>query len=1556
MAEPNAQDVMLSPSDQNDNPADQMLTPMHPAAPPSPYSDTQKTQTAALATLADHSLSSSTVPLASLIDQKKQQLDNGQEAAIRDNIGAQAKSSRVQAIRQLQLEKLQGFNTAPGITLKTLLDDEQSELNRPNDPNTLEREGVQTLQDMATSDAHQAAAISQLPGAQRMIADNAFKVAIWNREADVIRQQAGQQGILGDILDGVLNFVPGLKTLATTGISPNPAGAVNAQMANIWSLPPDQFPAAVRQLMQTTMDWAGIHGNDPKAALSAINNLYSGLKGGDYLTYNAMAGLDVAPILASKALRGSVGMLLATGNRQAAADLAAHSIVSDRLGMSAGAIIPAKEAIANLLPSVSRASTPSLVQGYVGISRDLADSVEAVSKGTEQALIPQLLNRSPDVIQQSVTNAIENFKIRYRGLSDTISDIKPDVDFDEASGVGGVNIYLGREAGGGGFASPEAAIASADRRGFGVGQVGLHQNVDAQWFLKYKSDLTTSGTVLPDVTLGDIPETGGLFRYSWWLKNGSSIMPDAWNEARLGATFDRANLIKNIYKPLNDIIAGGASKEWESVVQVGQKNEHWFNADELNQEFMSQHNRLPTDNEVRSYYAYKDVNDANWRLKNHYIHSENSKAGWQTVQIGQPGEEVTPDLQNFEDEGGALGPSPKFKTVRVNGRVEQKPEWNDYILDQNTGVLHAPGTNNEEFQRMFDTGNYRLVQLQRTARWNGDPVRNILVHKNGLDTAPLDYRQLGYIQGGNVEYTSKYFVKQANIGTFTGDKGTYYDQPLTHIQAQTQKQAQDWADSMERARLAYIMKTVKPQDISKADLAVIEDLNIQTEAQRRSIIEQSPWSGGNYDKFDSLVKQGKIRTNAPFRVLYDKEIPPEYQGLGNNITKWFNGDESAASQYFWGKGRMYVSPRGERLPDPDGNLSNVLSPLKTTQRAINNALNTTAFSDYNRSVIEDWSRIATAADALRNPSPDALENFFHGELKQGLDSTVAGQLTATRQSHLNFLNQTTPMQLQKDSWARRFAEFIDDKPGGTSLAKLAFWAADRNVTNSVKGFVFDSYLGLFNIGQFVVQGTTGVAAMAVHPLFGARAAASLPAWTHVMINRSENLLDWYAKTGQAVHGMDPMDWKTMVKSFRQSGWGEVGNTMTYLDSMTGRVGNSIIGNGLGNIRELGRQPFYLGEKFNRAVGYQIAWNKVAQDFPDMTKGSDAFLSKVNTYTDNLTWNMAGASKANWQKGIWSWPTTFMQYQAHMLENILPQALGGSRAFQGAAKARLAASQLLMYGAGGVGGVDLSRWMNERYKDATGADMSPETYRGMSKGIVDSFLHYASGGSLDTDISSRVGPLNGFAQYFEKVASGDLSSTLGVFTGPAGTETSTILDSVNRLGRYFAAEQPSQISSEEWGLMIGDTLKTVKQYSYASKALWLQQAGMLLDQKTGEPIVKNSEMERYAEFLGIPLAAETERFADRKAASNFNQVKRDVGGELARSSNMAWRAMGNGDEEAAQAYTRSVGHLMSVFTPMQRLEILRERQSILKTQPSNYVDLLNKMQQTQNLSSPYKPRQ
>ncbi len=1070
-----------------------------------------------------------------------------------------------------------------------------------------------------------------------------------------------------------------------------------------------------------------------------------------------------------------------------------------------------------------------------------------------------------------------------------------DIDTDSDLGVTTVSFYLGNNARPGGYLTRELAEEGARKRGLGGFEV-VESN--GQHYIKVTEVVPETGSAQLKVSDDLYPVN----HISQWLRNPQQALPDLINDARLASVLERGNIEANVFRPIASRIQALNPKQLRKhnkIISKGQDQQKVFNVDELANQYVQEFGRGPTDKEIIAYYAHIALNQASDAMIDDYLYTLRARGGWGTGQIN-PERQKGLQAGLFSDRENV-----RFTTNRMNMREVQTPDWSQRIFDFDENLILHPGENRglselrDRAKDKWNTGSYRLVELEEEVIHNGDPVRYVLVHKSSSTMGPLERRQRKSAPWGRKENLNKHFVAQSRIGKFKGaTESSYALNPIIHLSERTATRARDRVEQLEMARMAW------------------NDTDIDPVVQRQ-IIETAVES---MEKWEQMVKDGIIQTDHPFEYVVDRELPNAYANLPNGTERWFNQEWTGSDHYYTSRRELFYQEGRDMLLDSAENRLRNLDPTRVLNRSIATAINTKAFANYNTKVIEDWSsRLPPGAivESSVGYSKDPHTVFFHGRFSDQFiksNPQLYKRLEANRRIHKRFINYRDEKMSLREMFNARIASWVDGKGAVKDWAATKFYdSMSRNPVDAVQGFVFDSYLGFFNPDQFFVQAQTAILAQATHPIYGVQSIAMTPWMTHLLLNRSDNLLDLYSKRLKYIHGLPPEEFKLMVKSLRESGWLKVQGSNLQLDYLTNRVGGSRIGRVAGGFRQKGRVLFNLAERYNRLTGFQIAWHDVRKHFPGLKPGTPDFMREVRKQTDALTMNMTAASKAGWQEGMAAVPTKFLAYQAHVLENLLPKSFGGSTKLRAEQKFRLAAGQLALYGlGGGYGAYSLVDYIHDSYKSATGQDMPEEVYKAATRGVMDSMIGLITGGELDTDLSSRVGWGAGMLNWWEKLTDGSFSTTVDIFGGPTATLSNNWVDAFSRISRYIRSAEVHEITAEEWALAGNDFLSSIKAWNRVSQAYAVWRLGALEDRRTRQPIIKAGEWDHVATFFGIPLGPQTEFWREMKSERKRAEIADDLANQLASLRRLGMRAMNEGDDRGSWNYNQSEGRIFDLI--------------------------------------------
>lgn len=1582
--------------------------------------DTQLTRTAQMAALAHQRNIETDEHFDTLMKIYEDRLAGGQEASVRERISSVSRNYQISTSRDIQQDLL--TNPQEGLSVSSALEQEYMIRQSKNSQYALEREAIARIQELGVEDPTQASVMMELlksGNALDLMRDNVAKMEIFNREMSKITEEAQDQGWWWDVTDVIATMIPTNEFSAALGLVPGaeyswfstPGYNLKRQQKALWDMTAEEFEEAMPGIVEQVKAQSGYLGENRTLQQQAMAHLYA-VSDTDAMSFNLWTGLDVGsalPVgLLSRTFRSGARSMLALGNRSGGAKLAASDIYSIKEGLKKASGETAAN-VEDLIPSAGLVPTRSLTRPFVGMSSQIAKSVEdigkmaeavrrsfagrftsgeqaaaaaklemdaaartwgsriadfkmanpneiklrpsassydingvkyspeelvslderqlqvklnaarekiggltpeevALLKSVDEGGIPAYMTNNlkkiarangvtlnKNTLPEDVINAVRAKSakstpfdaFRVQQIQDDAAKMLDEIllpkeavgaptplprfghTFDPDTEIASISFYLGK-GDGAGYVSRFAAQRDARRMGFDLKDVSIHRNVDGQFFIK-KTELVreTSDLIEPHLSGADF---GSIDHISEKLRNPLNWIADVFGEAKVAQTHQIAGLQARLITPLAKNIGKVRDlKTLRTVMKSGEEQGKWFNILELSAEYEKTAHRLPTKAEVLGYYSAKELSDFVWHVFNRHAYINRARKGVKTVEM---------DIKS-------LG----IKIDRTNGRIIDEPSFhNTRILDADTGKEGLQ----PKLKAKHDLGGYKVVELeQEIFLENGNPVKYIMVPNRSVKISRLERNQLNYHQGGSRQYTAKYTVKQARTGTFE-DGATYAMDDLTLAMARTDKEALRMIDELEEARRAYIDEALD-------------------DAMKERIIAATPFK--SLANMRSQVENGHFRVDVKPELVYDKGITTELQKRSAGVgTRWTN-DHTPLDNYYIGKGQLYYSKKGDRLLDPNGEYAAVFDPLRTMQRSLGYALHTDAFGDYNIKVMEEWSRMASPHINKAGMPKDAslVDIFIRGELVDGMDPVFRAKLDAVRTHQKRFMNIKTQKQSVRELWTRNFAEYVATGEGGfrDKLSGGIMDSMSANPVQAFRGWVFDSYLGFFDPGQLLVQTQTAAAATSIHPIFGARASAFAPVLMRTLQNGNSNVIDSVAKNLRIVHGFEPEEFKKMLKHLDESNWMKVGGDQLMLDQFTNTIGSTAIARNFDNARKSGRYLFYLAERYNRAVAWQIAWKDTRKQFPDLMIDDPKFLGKVNLRTEDLSMNMTTASKAAWQSGAMSVPTQFMSYQARLLENMLPKVVGGSTRIRGWQKFRLAAGQLFLYGSAGLPFADsVFNFAKEMYEGATGNEMSPESYRKATKGMWDTLLYNNLG--ADTDFSSRVATGEAWGDMFAKLSRGELANFLQTLTGATGSVVTDSVEAASNIVKYFVAEQQTIPTAETWKLIGTELAGLISSTDRALGAYMVWKYGTLVNPETGQPIMDAETYHIFTELLGIPYREETETWEMIGTQAGMKEKAVDAGKEIARLRRLAWHEAEAGNWEAFDNYTNLVSGFMAAF--------------------------------------------
>lgn len=1389
-----------------------------------------------MASLADILLENRTLEESNDISEKyRQQFLEGQEEGIRLEFDQKRRNHRRQSFERFSEELLTAEPTDDNIELLRggldLITAKEEEI----DNYALEKTAIESLTDLAARDPVQADLLMrnyEKGDTVEQITAFLQKSAIYRNEIDKVQKELEEQGLLSDITDFIGFFNPVIGTTSEIGNVPlsddefddwwvrTGERLIAEQNKLFYETTLDEFQELLPEVVQSVKDSSGFFSQNRSRIVANLENLQA-LKGtyGSRKLHSIISGVDVGlSVLPAGALLGKLKspytLAKASFNREVATKIAATKLIgkTEDTVNTLDRVVSFENTLDEVLPS-NLVPTRQLVSD-VGLSGDITKEIEDVVNIRNNILqINRAQKLTDDEIKAVISSETAKAKNRFGDLA--VKDVKQ-ID-DDTSSLIDLRIQVGK-AKGGGYSTEKSALNAANRKKLSDRDFEIVEDTSGQFFIEIKQIGDETGVIKP-VDLKDIGAETALTAY---IKSGTSTLPKFLSEQVNVSGFSREAIYSNVVKPLIKKVEKVNKRGQEGIRQVlnvGQSRQKWFTQAEFETEFERAVGRRPNKNEIVGYYTMKEVNDLDWFLHNRSEYERLASKG--TKQF------------TFKDFDTNLNINPVVQGRKIETLSD--PEARRFYDINNNAHYPKGSLTRQEFDKLINEEGYTVLKLE------GSPLKtevgyvdNILVKRNSILEEGLDPIQLGYTPGGHRLYRGKYFGKQARVGSYTDTGEKYVLNPLTHIVGTTKKQVDDWTSSMEEARLAYKEFLENQTD---------EALEAAEEAIAKTDI-------GTVEDWETAIREGKISQDTPFETVFDREELKFNSSLdsADKVTGGFT-PESSISEWYYTNRKSVFGRKGEHLPDPYNNPADLLDPYLTASKGLQSAINTGALDTWRTSAIERWVATAKSQGAFESRFDDLspIELFRRGPkaFRTGLDKNVASQLNGFYSTIRRNLSASTVEGDYVKMRLRKFAEWVGES--NTPLSVKALDMMDSNPVNAVRGIAFDLKLGLFNVGQIILQSQTAVAAATISPKYGSRAMFGYYPLRLTLANESDNVLDYVAKKFKPLHGLEPDEYKLMVKELRRSGIMDVGGGVVQLDQFSTNFASTNLSKTARGVQESGRFFFYEAEKINRSVAYQIAWKEFREQFPKKSITSGEGRGWIAKRTDDLTQNMTSQSAAGWQKGVATIPTQFLSYQARLLENVMPVILGGSKKFTPAEKLRLAAGQLILYG---TAGLPLADWVKEQVLNATGAEISYEQAALIERGFADQILESTLFGGVDTNFADSAGTGAGWSDYVEKLFSGEFVDVLG---GPSYTIGSDIVGTFAGLHRAVQFMDSGEVYLDK--LVLEEVLSNVSSWSRFRKAQYILEQGKVVNrQGTIEAEVPDHlrSSAALASFLGIQL--------------------------------------------------------------------------------------------------------
>jgi hypothetical protein len=1342
--------------------------------------------------------------------------------AIRDNIKQigdyQVRQNAAYAVRDQQINSLvslkrseEAFNDPslaagiPGAVHAAMTEDMNTKARY-----ALEQQAVDKITSLAASgDTTQARiAYDNLTkgDADQRLRDFNTKQLIIQREIDKAQLTEEQNGFFGHavhtivgLIDPVYNQTREIGNVPVEDVMKNwydwvvHGGRLNNEASSLWNLPTADFEKTVReQVVPRALKHATTFGMfDSSEYLNILTSLNRAPDKNDVSAMDSLNVAGVVPFGKITKLGSLVSLGVRAGERRGIQEVLAKTALemadsgaakaSEKTGLTEADVVD------NLLPT---SHSPNGGVSNVGLGVDANMSIER-----QQQLAAQL----PEVLKSQRFMNEEEFKT---AVDKTVSQIAEstgrelkdiNIEHSETQLSGGsvvhqMELTIGKKNGGG-YATEVGARKAANALGYDTAEAVQDQS--GQWFFKVKKDLAESGFY---TNLEKAPKEGLISRFLSGARNISSpFLADLAQQA--GGTRNAVlKAVNTNYTDAAKLLKPNQKQDLAQILKQGENAEKWYNREEFNTLYEAGFKRQPTEAEWNMYKVHIDTNDMEWVIRNDDVYKQKLVKGFESIKFNN-------NVANVD----ADGLIDRVMNLPPKGRTYNAAEGFHYNTNKElTGA---------ELARLKSRG-FLVVTLEKPERLaDGTLVKNFVVRPSEASITPLRRIQMGYRQGGHRMYEGKWFARQTVRGAQPDTGEHYLDNPNTYIVGHTRAEVQAWTNLMEEARVSY-SKGGTAMDIDK-------------------IFEGSPGHPSG-DEFVKGMESGLYEKETPFVTNYDRELPDEYNVTNSKLANMIGDpDENSYTGWMRTNGRMYYSGKGTQLKDWKGALAPTLSPYETINKALSNVANISSLSDYKITAVDRWMKTfenALTGDAVPAGSSN-MAKFMEGKFSTKItDPRIVQAGKAQRAVIQRNIGWRSEWDREVEQKIIDFQQWvIGDNPNGIRHAigvEAVKWWDNKNPLLAMRGLAFDLKLGLFNPAQIFLQSSTSVAALSLSPELGMKGLAGYyPLRAYLSRSGTEAMLTHLAPKFAKLSGMSEAEFKDYLRWSKKSGFFDFGGTHQLINSGGPNAVMGEMGDKVRQLRHAGRFLFNEGEMMNRGVASRIAWGETRKAFPELEIGSAEFNRKVSGRAEEYAFSMSKESSAAWQHGLASIPTQFWAYNARMLEAMLPEFMGGSKAFTGAQKARLVTGQFLLYGAYGV---PLAPMLSGMLKKKDGSAPSLDSALGLAdRGLLDEVIYHVTGADVAASqrigtgswISDTVRDLMGQSPYGEK-------SAADVLGGATFSVANASFSPVLKWLAYESGDKTHPITDQDFKTWISN----VSSVNYALKAQMLAKYGILVSSK------------------------------------------------------------------------------------------------------------------------------
>jgi hypothetical protein len=727
---------------------------------------------------------------------------------------------------------------------------------------------------------------------------------------------------------------------------------------------------------------------------------------------------------------------------------------------------------------------------------------------------------------------------------------------------------------------------------------------------------------------------------------------------------------------------------------------------ELAEHYVQMLGRLPDEQEVHAYFAWKQNKDMDLVFRRLEEYKRRSIRGFEGVQFSMIGDNNTRVLSGFFD-GKILREMPGGNTdpVLIIGKRVGMETWTttEKIGNKRWAQLAQEVKEGKRYViEAFDVPGRPLEGL--TPKIGDKRVRYIIT--DNVQTKPLDLASMLSRRGGpHQEFDYRFYLKQARIIPERVGKAVIhgYEGDTTLLPISVRAMGVDVA-----RRINEMLPLIDKGKWAEVE-AMYNNSGIHIPFdQFKSWFSTQTGPGG-------VKIPPRLGTKEPIQVVEsgsmigqtDNNLAQRYTRpdgkstfvdytRGSSASKIgaveFSSERDAYDMFTLRNEGTVYNPLYKVAP------AKTIDPISSMNRALSRIVHSSFLNDYKKFAMEHWLQLAKPYLDVEQLSQikAAPLHFFHNmdPYKSNAPDDVKRLLDTQRAQINQLLGRKTTTDIPLQDISQKLYDSIYTKFGPRAIfdeeRRAELPKGLRNISvlldpvevlprlsdpvRFIRAMVFHPKMGMFNPAQYMTQLQTF---SAINAIAGADAGmnGTYGAYLHALTRFSKNpniIADLDAKAvASRVPGMKwkPGQWKEAHDLLDRTGFGHVGGEYANLDDM---MAPKTIQSGIHQVFDWGTVFFKEGERQVRYGAWFTAYREFRAANPTR-RITDADTRSILERADLLNMNMSRASNTALHSGILSIPTQFLTYQLRTAELFFSKRLTDRE------RARLVATYSALYG-------------------------------------------------------------------------------------------------------------------------------------------------------------------------------------------------------------------------------------------------------------------------------------